>query len=142
MAAGKKQLTIDWNGGVDGQGKVAGGYLKTQLAIAPRYGGSGDGTDPLELLLSSAASCYMSTLVAMLASRSVPVSDVSMVSEVEATREGTVMLHRPRVVLAPDATEEQRETAMKIPRMADRGCTVGNLLKKAGTVIHLEAEVQ
>jgi len=141
MAMGKKEIKIVWTGGVAGSGKLEGEYLKTELAIPRSYKGSGEGSEPMELLVSAAATCYIATLTSILENRKLPVEDVTMDSEIEASKEGMKITHVPQIALSADATEEQRQAAEKAMELADKACTVGNLLKKAGAEIDIRGLV-
>ncbi|MGE7021228.1 SACOL1771 family peroxiredoxin [Solibacillus cecembensis] len=59
-------LTIDWPGGRNEVGKLTAQRLETQISIPPEMDGPGIGTNPDEMLLGAAATCYMITLAAML----------------------------------------------------------------------------
>ncbi|MEG0383405.1 MAG: SACOL1771 family peroxiredoxin [Solibacillus sp.] len=59
-------LTIDWPGGRNEVGNLTAQRLETQISIPPEMDGPGIGTNPDEMLLGAAATCYMITLAAML----------------------------------------------------------------------------
>lgn len=129
-------LQITWNGDTAGKGVIKGDGLDAEIAIPEVSGGSGKGADPKELLVSSAAACYTMTLVAMVQARKLPVTDFSMTSEtVDSGNEELKIIHHPHINLSSDASEKDEEAAKRIFMTADKGCAVGNLLKKAGTQI-------
>lgn len=59
-------LTIDWPGGRNAVGELATQRLQTKISIPPEMDGPGIGTNPDEMLLGAAATCYLITLAAML----------------------------------------------------------------------------
>jgi lipoyl-dependent peroxiredoxin len=142
MAVTKAQLKLNWNGNTKGNGTIKGDALETKVAIPQSSGVSGKGTNPKELLVASAASCYKLTLVAMLEARKLPVVGLSM--ETEATNskeEGFKITHYPQVILSAEATEEEKQTAKRTIEAADKGCKVGNMLKKADVQINIIGKV-
>lgn len=135
-------LKINWTGNIKGNGTIKADYLKTNFAIPKIFNGSGEGTDPKELLLSSAATCFIGTLVAILENRKLPVVELSMDSKVTSSKEeGLKLFHYPHIILTADATEEQIQAANRTMKAADKGCTIGNILKKAEVHIDVEGKV-
>ena len=60
------KLQTSWNGGRNDTGEIHCEKLQTTMSIPVEMGGPGIGTNPDELLLSAAASCYIISLAAML----------------------------------------------------------------------------
>lgn len=60
------QMNLDWDGGRNDVGTLEAERLKTQISIPPEMDGPGVGTNPDEMLLGAAATCYIITLAAML----------------------------------------------------------------------------
>ena len=141
MAEMKTNLNIVWQGGATGNGTLKAEYLDTKIAIPKSLGGSGDGTDPKELLVSSATTCYITTLAYMLESRKLPVVELTISSEGTISDDGFTITHVPQIVLSADATENQVQSAERAIEGADRGCEVGNLLKNAGVIIEIQGKV-
>lgn len=59
-------LHIDWPGGRNSVGELSTERLQTKVSIPPEMNGPGIGTNPDEMLLGAAATCYLITLAAML----------------------------------------------------------------------------
>lgn len=137
----KTNVKIVWNNGVKGDGSLKTEFLNTKIAIPAEFGGSGDGSSPKEILVASATACYTSVLVSMIESRGLPVVDVAVDSEGLSSDDEFKIIHRPRIVLSEKATEKQTQSANRIFAAADRGCTVGNLLKKADVKIEVREEI-
>ena len=72
--------------------------------------GPGEGTNPDEMLLGAAATCYIITLAAMLERALIPVAELTLDSEgiVEVMR-GIItyrtIIHRPTITLTSAATD-------------------------------------
>jgi lipoyl-dependent peroxiredoxin len=49
--------------------------------------------------------------------------------------------HHPHIGLSADATEKQIQSAHRVTEAADKGCVVGNLLKKADVKIEIQGKV-
>lgn len=141
MTESKNNLKIEWNGGVDGNGLLTAEKFSTNVAIPKAIGGSGDGTDPKELLVSSASSCFTLTLTSLLRNRHLPLEDYVVHTEATTVGKDISIVHEASLVLAADATEEQIKSAEKAIEGADTACTIGNLLKKAGLSIEYKANV-
>ena len=138
----KTTLKTVWDGTVSGQGNIKAGYLDTNIAIPAPVGGSGEGADPKELLVSAAAACYTMTLVTILETRQLRVARLTMDSEAtDSKEEGFKIVHQPHLVLPADASEEQIQLANRAFGTADKGCGVGNMLKKADVQIDIDGKV-
>ncbi|KHL97170.1 hypothetical protein QW71_03200 [Paenibacillus sp. IHB B 3415] len=138
----KTTLKMEWNGNKRGSGKVEAGYLKTEIAVPQSFGGTGEGTEPKELLVTSAATCFMLTLVSMLEARNLAVESLEMHSEASVSKEeGFKITHYPVIVLPADGTEEEIQSVDRTFAAADRNCEVGNMLKKAGVQISITGDV-
>ncbi|WP_179292623.1 OsmC family protein [Bacillus sp. 7884-1] len=141
MAEMKTSVKAVWNDGIAGNGMLKAEYLETNVAVPESKGGSGNGANPSELLISSATTCYIATLTFMLETRKVPVVELTVNSEATISDNGFNITHYPQIILSVDATEAQVQSAQRAIEGADRGCEVGNLLKKAGVVIEAKGKV-
>ncbi|WP_121614289.1 OsmC family protein [Mesobacillus foraminis] len=142
MADGKKKFRTVWNGNTKGNGRIEANNLETTIAISEGSGGSGEGTGPKELLVSSAAACYIMTLVAILETRNLPVVQLTMDSEASISKqEGFKIIHNPNIVLSAGATEEQIQTTNRAIQSADKGCAIGKMLKRADVQIDILGNV-
>jgi len=140
MTDSKAALRAEWQGGPKGNGTLKGRHLDTQIAATPSVGGSGDGADPKELLISSVTACYVATLVFMLDSRKLSVAALSVDANADFSNDPHVDL-KPFVTLASGAGKEEIALAEKLIKGAEAGCKIGNLLKKAGVAIRIDGVV-
>ena len=60
------KLEARWPGGRNSVGDIHAGNLQTNVSIPKEMDGPNEGTNPDEMLLGAAATCYMITLAAML----------------------------------------------------------------------------
>lgn len=141
MADLKTNVNVVWDGGTKGNGTLKAEFLDTQISIPEALGGSGNGADPKELLVSSAATCYIATLTFILENRKLPVVELTMNSNVTIADKEFIITHFPQIVLSADATESQILSAQRAIEGADRACEIGNLLKKAGVIIEAQGNV-
>jgi lipoyl-dependent peroxiredoxin len=141
MANMKVNVNAVWNDGVKGNGTLNANFLETKIVIPTSIGGSGDGANPKEVLVSSVTTCYTATLVFVLESRKLPVVELTVGSEANIADNEFKITHYPHIVLSSDATQEQIESAQRAAEAADKGCEVGNLLKKADVKIKVQAKV-
>ncbi|MGM0924107.1 MAG: OsmC family protein [Bacillota bacterium] len=142
MADSKTNLKTVWYGNTKGNGRIQANDLETNIAIPESFGGSGEGAEPKELLVTSAVACYTMTLVAMFETRKLPVARFTMDSETSNSKEeGFKIIHYPHIILSADATEDQIQSANRAIMAADKGCAVGNMLKKADVQIDIEGKV-
>lgn len=104
MGEHRFHLSANWTGGRNSVGEINAGNLKTQISIPPEMDGPGIGTNPDEMLLGAAATCYIITLAAMLERRNIPVASLTQNSEgIVEVDKGVItykkIIHRPNVVL-------------------------------------------
>ena len=81
MAKHHFHLQANWPGGRNEVGTIEAGQLKTSISIPPEMDGPGAGTNPDEMLLGAAATCYIITLAAMLERSNIEKTDLHMNSE-------------------------------------------------------------
>lgn len=141
MANAKTHLKTVWNGGAKGSGSIKANYLETNIAIPESLGGSGEGSEPKEILITSATACFVMTLTGMLEARKLPVSKVTVDTESTKSKEEFQILHVTDITLSAEATDDQVEAAHKSIEMADKRCEVGNMLRKADVQIKAEGKV-
>jgi len=81
------RVSIEWSGAREGSGKVRGegSGLELPLAAPVEFGGSGQGTNPEELLAAAVAACYTITFGIIAGNRKLPVESIraTAVGEVE-----------------------------------------------------------
>lgn len=131
------QLKAVWNGGRNSDGTIESGNLKTAISIPQPMGGPGVGTNPDEMLLGAAATCYLITLAAMLERSGVETESLTLASEgtVDVTNNIFTykkIAHRPHIVLKAGAGEQEIEKALRLAEKAEGSCMISRAI--AGNV--------
>lgn len=129
-------LDADWQGGRNSEGTIESGNLKTAISIPQPMGGPGIGTNPDEMLLGAAATCYIITLAAMLERSHIAVARLTMKSEgiVDVTNNIFTyeqIIHRPEMVLSAESAD-QVEKATVLAHKAEQSCMISRAI--AGNV--------
>ncbi|RDI47717.1 SACOL1771 family peroxiredoxin [Falsibacillus pallidus] len=134
MAEHVFKLHAAWQGGRNSIGEIESGQLKTKVSIPPEMDGPGIGTNPDEMLLGAAATCYIITLAAMLERSKISTLSLEMNSEgIVAVEKGVItykkIQHMP-VLTIPENTSQ--ETIAKIHRLitkAEESCMISRAVK-------------
>jgi peroxiredoxin-like protein len=135
MAEHVFHLKATWPGLRDDVGEIETGNLKTKVSIPPEMDGPGIGTNPDEMLLGAAATCYIITLAAMMERRGLEKVSLTMESEgiVSVTDKGVItykkIIHRPHVVLTASASEKDIEMAHKLAKKAETSCMISRAVQ-------------
>ncbi|MFD9627071.1 OsmC family protein [Peribacillus muralis] len=127
-------LTASWPGGRNDTGTIHSGNLQTEISIPTEMEGPGKGTNPDEMLLGAASTCYIITLAAMLERSSIKKDSLTMQSEALVDVTNGVftykkIIHRPTLVLAPDTSEKVAEKARKLAEKAESSCMISRAIK-------------
>ena len=139
-------LQADWPGGRNDTGTIEAGNLKATVSIPPEMDGPGIGTNPDEMLLGAAATCYIITLAAMLERNGLEKESLTMTSEgvVDLTN-GVItyekIIHKPRIVLPADATDQDVQKAHKLAEKAEGSCMISRAVK-GNVKIELKAAIE
>ncbi|SDX82208.1 MULTISPECIES: OsmC family protein [Salimicrobium] len=126
-----------WPGGRGSVGTIEADKLKTEISIPEEMDGPGQGTNPDEMLLGAASTCYIITLAAMMERAELPVKEMDMDSEgVVSVTNGVItyeeIIHRPRVALEKGASESELEKLRKLAHKAESSCMISRAI--AGNV--------
>lgn len=145
MAEHHFHLTADWPGGRNSEGYLEVGNLKTKISIPPEMDGPGIGTNPDEMLLGAAATCYTITLAAMIERANLPLDEMSLESEgiVDVTK-GIItykkIIHKPNVTLESNATADEHRKLTKLVEKAEKSCMISRALR-GNVEIELQAKL-
>ncbi|WP_044642656.1 OsmC family protein [Risungbinella massiliensis] len=134
MAKHHFHLTAQWSGGRNGEGTISAGNLQTKISIPTPMDGPGTGTNPDEMLIGAAATCYLITLAAMVERGQMAVLDLSLQTEgvVDVTNGKFTfeqIIHRPTVVLDPQASERERKRIERVVYLAEERCMISNAMR-------------
>lgn len=139
-------LKADWPGGRNNVGYIDAGKLQTKVSIPPEMDGPGIGTNPDEMLLGAAATCYVITLGAMIERANLPLQEMSLESEGIVEVKNNVItykkiIHKPTVTLTNQASEKNYQMLKKLIERAEESCMISRALK-GNVKIELEAIIK
>ncbi len=127
-------VTGNWQGDRNGNGTIqTNDGLTLDVSVPKELDGPGIGSNPEELLISSANNCYMITLGAMLGNRKIKLEKLEVVSEgrvdkVDGRLKFSHIIHRPSLYISPDSEvipEKLKELAVR----AEKACFISNTLR-------------
>lgn len=136
---------INWPGGRNAIGKLETGALQEKISIPSVMDGPGVGTNPDEMLLGAASTCYTITLAALLERNEITVLDFKVESEATVSVEKGVFAYEKIVhdlYLKIDEKADYDKT-YRLAQYAETSCMIsravqGNVAIEAN--IHLEKE--
>ncbi|USY53502.1 OsmC family protein [Bacillus sp. 1780r2a1] len=145
MAKHHFHLNANWPGGRNEVGEIHSGQLKTQISIPPEMDGPGIGTNPDEMLLGAAATCYIITLAAMLERSGIVQAFLTMNSEavVDVTKGVFTyekIIHRPQVVLN-SKDMEKKSIVQRLMEKAETSCMISRAIQ-GNVKIELEGTIE
>ncbi len=121
-----------WAGGLAGQGNIETGKINFEVSAPAELGGNGTGTNPEEMLLSSAATCYLITLGSLLERRKWVFEEISIRSEATINIKGGLkfesILHKPFLKLNSEVSLDEKEEIRKIAMRAEQVCMITKAL--------------
>jgi peroxiredoxin-like protein len=135
-----------WNGDRNGNGIVKSvGGLNHAVSAPKEFDGPGIGSNPEELLISSANTCYMITLAAMFSNRKIKVDSFEVTSEgVLGKVEGKLVfkriIHRPVITITPE-TNVSVEKVQELAVRAEKACFISNTLRNSSIEFSIESKV-
>ncbi|RKQ17254.1 SACOL1771 family peroxiredoxin [Ureibacillus endophyticus] len=121
-----------WDGGRNEVGYISCGNLKTEVSIPKEMNGPGIGTNPDELLLSAAATCYLISLATMLDLSKVP-AYLTLKSEgiVEVENSNLTykeIIHHVEIALK-EKSEKHIRLANRLAIKAEQTCMISKAIR-------------
>ncbi|HIA7086339.1 TPA: OsmC family protein [Staphylococcus aureus] len=128
------KVQTSWQGGRNNVGNVQGDILSENISIPASLGGVGIGTNPDEMLVSAASSCYIISLAATL--ERAKFTDIS----IEQQSIGTACLnngnfsmskivHHPHIEIPSDQIAQLEKRLPKLITIADNNCMISNAVR-------------
>lgn len=145
MAVHHFHLKANWPGLRNDIGDIETKNMKTAISIPKEMDGPGIGTNPDEMLLGAAATCYIITLAAMMERNGIEKNDLTMESEgiVDVTK-GVItykkIIHRPLITLRIEATEKEVSLAARLAEKAESSCMITRAIK-GNVEVELQAKI-
>lgn len=125
-------LQTKWDGGRNAVGDLQAQRLQTQISIPPEMDGPGIGTNPDEMLLGAAATCYIISLAAMLERAAIKATlDMQSDGIVDVTNGVFTyqqIIHKLTLKLA-ERTEKNEKMAERLAFKAESTCMISKALK-------------
>ena len=126
-------MNLKWSEGRNGTGTIVADNLHTKISIPRDMNGPGVGTNPDEMLLGAAATCYLITLAALLENAKVALVDLSMQAEgyVDVTNGVFTyerIVHKPKIVVQ-NLTEREQKRINRLAEKAEQTCMISKALK-------------
>lgn len=129
-------VTVTWSGGREGGGMATGDRSGEQndLAVPPEFNGTGNGTNPEEMLTNSIAACYSMTLGIIAENRKIPIISIETKATGQVEQNGAQFTFvgctlRPRITLAGTADEAAEKMAEDMAHKADLYCIITNAVR-------------
>ncbi|HDG6193568.1 TPA: SACOL1771 family peroxiredoxin [Staphylococcus aureus] len=128
------KVQTSWQGGRNNVGNVQGDILSENISIPASLGGVGIGTNPDEMLVSAASSCYIISLAATL--ERAKFTDIS----IEQQSIGTACLnngkfsmskivHHLHIEIPSDQIAQLEKRLPKLITIADNNCMISNAVR-------------
>ena len=145
MAEHYFHLKANWPGFRNDIGTIDAGNLKTKVSIPPEMDGPGIGTNPDEMLLGAAATCYIITLAAMmersnLVKEALTMESVGVVDVTNGVITYKKIIHKPQIVLKTDATGKDKSLALRLAEKAETSCMISRAIE-GNVEIELQATI-
>ena len=127
-----------WEGNRNGSGVMATNGVNVPYSAPASLDGPGIGSNPEELMVASASTCYMITLAAILSRREIDYSHLEVVSEGIVHEEGNNLIfkeiiHKP-VIFLNGGDEEKKKEVMQLANRAEKACFISKTIKPQITV--------
>ncbi|MGM0851819.1 MAG: SACOL1771 family peroxiredoxin [Bacillota bacterium] len=146
MARHSFHISTDWPGLRNDTGTLSSENFHTKISIPTEMDGPGIGTNPDEMLLGAAATCYIITLAAMLERSHIEKTDLSMISEgIVEVQKGIItykeIIHRPVLTLGPSTSEKDITLTKKLLMKAEQSCMITRAIK-GNVTVRVDPEIQ
>mgnify|MGYP002655722375 FL=1 len=139
-------LPTKWRGGREEVGTVNGDIISEQISIPAPLGGNGVGTNPDELLVSAASSCYIISLAATL--ERAKFTDINLINNSVGTAlfengkfKMVTITHYPKISVTAEDKENLEKRLPKLLEIADNNCMISNSIRN-NVEIKIQASIQ
>ncbi|UWF57762.1 SACOL1771 family peroxiredoxin [Staphylococcus hyicus] len=129
------KINFEWQGGRNSVGKLQGDVIHEQFSIPNSLGGTGIGTNPDELLVSAAGSCFTISLAATLERAHIKVKklNVSTIGTASLSHQIFTMeeiTHHVNIYVQDfESKQKLHQRLERLLHIADRNCMVSNSLR-------------
>lgn len=134
-------LTGHWSGSREGSGEISTTGLHTPFSIPHNLKGAGSGTNPEELLLAAASSCYLITLSLILANRKIQYSQIQLESKGFVEDDKGLRFdrieHLPTIIFDQPVDEQEVHS---LALHAEHACMVSSAVR-GNVSIHVKSKI-
>lgn len=134
-------IAVRWTGGKQAVASSPDGLPELEVASPPQFGGPGGRWSPEHFYVGAAASCWLTTFLAVAEMSKLDVAEVEVSGEAIVERGDDRLYSIPRIVLRPRVAlrrEQDRDRANRLIRKAEEVCLVSRSMR---TTIELEPDV-
>lgn len=137
------ELKASWSGGLHGTGSLQTGNLTTSISVPREFDGPGVGSNPEEMLLGAAATCYIITLGTLLERAGIESLELQSHIYVQnrPTMKVTAITHRPIISVPPHTSEAQLDKITKAAFRAEQTCMISKALR-GNVQVSVEPEIR
>lgn len=128
------KVKTHWTGGRESIGTVEGDILNERISIPSSLGGNGTGTNPDEMLVSAASSCYIISLAAAL--ERARFDNITIKNESIGTAQFNQdkfsmirIVHKPTIFIDKLQSNRLQQRISKLTQIADEHCMISNSIR-------------
>ncbi|EHJ08111.1 SACOL1771 family peroxiredoxin [Staphylococcus simiae] len=128
------KVTTMWSGGRNQVGKVNGDILSEHISIPSSLGGIGKGTNPDEMLVAAASSCYIISLAATLERAkfenvTIELESIGTATFINGKFAMKSINHYPKIQIDNKDFERLTKKLPKLLQIADQNCMISNSVR-------------
>ncbi|WP_154838255.1 OsmC family protein [Staphylococcus sp. Marseille-Q1834] len=133
------EVQTKWQGGREEVGSVNGDVISEHISIPAPLGGNGTGTNPDELLVAAASSCYIISLAATLERAKFTNINLTIKTIGTALFENgkfkmDKITHYPSITVSSDEKSTLEKRLPKLLTIADNNCMISNSIRNNVTI--------
>ena len=125
--------SVDWKGEDDGEGRVSAKGFQADIALPAQFGGTREGTNAEELLLSALGSCLVMTLAYVLENKLTESPQISAQIDGKFAT-GPLHLVSVAVSLRVGPTDASEEVVRDAVTVAEQRCMVSGIIRKTAPI--------
>jgi peroxiredoxin-like protein len=134
MAEHHFHLKAHWPGLRNDVGTIEADHLVTKISIPKEMNGPSIGTNPDEMLLGAASTCYIITLSAMMERSQIDKDGLTMESEanvdvIKGVFTYKKIIHRPEIVLKQSSSVRDKKVAQKLAEKVEKSCMISRAIQ-------------
>ncbi|BCU52572.1 osmotically inducible protein C [Staphylococcus auricularis] len=146
MAQHDFKVTTQWQGGRESVGQLKGDVLEEQVSIPSGLGGKGVGTNPDEMLVAAASTCYIISLAAVLERSGFNDIQITQQSIGRASLDKgkfkmVEITHYLEVKIDEAQLPKLKDKLSKLLQLADRNCMISNAIR-GNVEVNIEPSLQ